>query len=59
MKAKRSVLFSHLKGHKKSMCSLSKQYDEQVEILENNVGELLSKLILVRLRNSLRYSYTQ
>ena len=59
IKAERSLLFSHLRRHKKSICSLSKQYDEQVEILKNNVGELLSKLILIRLRNSLRYSNIQ
>ena len=59
MKAERSVLCSHLKSHKKSICSLSKRYDEQVDILKNNVGKLLSKFILIRLRNVLRYSNTQ
>ena len=59
MKAERSVLCSHLISHKKSIRSLSKRYDEQVDILKNNVGKLLSKLILIRLRNVLRYSNTQ
>ena len=55
MKTERSVLSSHLKSHKKSICSLSKRYNEQVDILKNNVGKLLSKLIFIRLRNVLRY----
>ena len=58
-KAERSVLFSRLKSHKKSICSLSERYDEQADILKNNVGKLSSKLILIRLRNVLRYSNTQ
>ena len=53
------LLFSHLKSHKKSICNLSKRYDEQVDILKNNIGKLFSKLILIRLRNFLRYSNTQ
>ena len=59
MKAERSVLFSHLKSHKKSICSLSRRYDEQVDILKNNVGKLLSKLVLIWSRNVLHYSNTQ
>ena len=58
-KAKKSVLVSHLKTHKKSVDNLSIHYDELRNKLKSNIGELLSNFIVVHLNNVLRYINTQ
>ena len=58
-KAKKSVLVSHLKTHKKSVDNLSIHYDELRNKLKSNIGELLSNFIVVHLNNVLRYTNIQ